>query len=76
MAEPRRKMLRRFGIFWGLILLLFPWANLFSQGRQSKNAIKEDASRSRADFRVSVKVVVLSATVTNKNGKPAEDVGT
>ena len=71
MAGARRRMLWRFGVSLGFVILLFSWAYLFPQGKNTK---KEDASKSQPVFRISVNVVVLNATVTDKNGNPVKDL--
>lgn len=72
MANARHSIPRRCAISVGLILLLpFSWAYLFPQ---SRNAKKENAPKSQADFRASVNVVVLNATATDKEGNPVKDL--
>ena len=71
MTESRSRTLRCCGIALASMLLLFSWGFLFPQ---SKNVKKEEASKSQADFRVSVNVVVLNATVTDRKGNLVKDL--
>jgi VWFA-related protein len=54
-----------------LVLLLLSSYGVFSQNKKTK---KEDDPKGQTVFRVPVNVVVLNATVTDKNGNPVKDL--
>jgi VWFA-related protein len=72
MAHAWRTWLRRAGVPLSLGLML-PISSAYLLP-QSKNAKKEESSKSQAAFQVSVNVVVLNATVKDKKGNPVKDL--
>ncbi|MBN1568846.1 MAG: VWA domain-containing protein [Acidobacteria bacterium] len=72
MAKAARGILRRFGIPLSLtMLLLFYCAYLFPQSRNDKN---EAAQKSQDIIRVPINVVVVNATVTDRDGNFVTDL--
>jgi hypothetical protein len=70
-AGTMRRYIRYLDIAIGLSLLLLSSYSVFSQ---NKKAEKEEETKGQTIFRVPVNVVVLNATVTDKNGNPVKDL--
>ncbi len=62
---------RYYRVLTGLLSLLFFCGFLFSENKKGK---KEEPARSQTTFRVPVNVVVVNATVTDKDGNPVTDL--
>jgi len=72
MAYAGRRVLRPFGISSVLMLLLvLSGSHLLPQDKKAK---KEAESKSQTIFRVPVNIVVVNATVTDKDGNPVTDL--
>jgi VWFA-related protein len=66
-----RRYIRYLDIAIGLSLLLLSSYSVFSQNKKAK---KEEETKGQTVFRVPVNVVILNATVTDKNGNPVKDL--
>lgn len=70
MPNTERRILGRFGISLGLLLLVF-CSFLFPEEKKDK---KETVLKSQSTFRIPVNIVVVNATVTDKAGNPVTDL--
>jgi VWFA-related protein len=73
MSYAVRRILRRVGIslLFALMLVLFSGALLLSEDKKAK---KEPEPKSQTIFRVPVNIMVVNATVTDKDGNPVTDL--